>query len=158
MTTRRELPDTFPSINHRFSVGGVKGYIIVGLYHDGTPGRVTVKIAKEGSTLSGLIDGWALTTSLALQYGVPLEVLVSELAYSRFEPAGYTEFEAIEYANSLLDYIVRWLAVRFLSKDVRLSIPPGEGPPCPHCGVPQVPNGAGWTCTCSKVGKAPKGR
>mgnify|MGYP001565502022 CR=1 FL=1 len=158
MSERRKLPDTRPAITHRFSVGGVKGYITVGLYEEGAPGEVFLRMAKAGSTLSGLLDGWAVTTSLALQYGVPLEVLINKLSYTRFEPAGFTGVEGIGYASSVFDYVARWLALRFLSKEACLSMPPGDGPPCPHCGVPQVPDGAGWICsTCQTSGKGPVG-
>jgi len=158
MSERRKLPDTRPALTHRFVVGGVKGYITVGFYDDGTVGEVFVRIAKAGSTLSGLLDGWAVTTSLAVQHGVPLEVLINKLSYTRFEPAGFTGVEGIGYASSVFDYIARWLALRFSSKEVRLSMPPGDGPPCPHCGTSQVPNGAGWECSaCQPSGKGPVG-
>lgn len=142
---RRKLPDTRQSITHRFEVGGMHGYITVGLYPDGAPGEVFVKMAKEGSTLSGLLDGWAITTSIALQYGVPLIAIVHKLARTRFEPSGFTGVEGIGYASSVLDYIARWMAMRFLG-DLRASLPPGEGPPCPNCGAAMVRGDGAWEC------------
>ena len=89
-TSRRKLPDERRSITHKFWLGGHEGYITVGMYDDGTPGEIFIKMAKEGSTLSGLMDGFALSVSIGLQYGVPLKALVDKLMNTRFEPAGYT--------------------------------------------------------------------
>jgi ribonucleoside-diphosphate reductase alpha chain len=106
---RRKLPDERKSITHKFSVGGHEGYIIVGMYEDGRPGEVFIKMSKEGSTLSGVMDGLALTLSIGLQYGVPLKVLVDKLINMRFEPSGITENPEIRLATSVLDYVGRWL-------------------------------------------------
>jgi len=114
---RRKLPDERKSITHKFSVGGHEGYIIVGMYEDGTPGEIFIKMAKEGSTLSGFMDGVALSISIGLQYGVPLKVFVDKLTNTRFEPSGYTENPNIRYASSVLDYIARWLGGKFLSPE-----------------------------------------
>jgi len=114
---RRKLPDERKSITHKFSVGGHEGYIIVGMYEDGMPGEIFIKMAKEGSTLSGFMDGVALSISIGLQYGVPLKVLVDKLTNTRFEPSGFTENPNIRYASSVLDYIARWLGGKFLSSE-----------------------------------------
>src|SRR5713101_776983 len=114
---RRKLPDERKSITHKFSVGGHEGYIIVGMYEEGTPGEIFIKMAKEGSTLSGFMDGVALSISIGLQYGVPLKVFVDKLTNTRFEPSGYTENPNIRYASSVLDYIARWLGGKFLSPE-----------------------------------------
>jgi ribonucleoside-diphosphate reductase alpha chain len=112
---RRRLPDERKSIIHKFDVGGHEGYIIVGMYEDGRPGEVFIKMSKEGSTLSGVMDGLALTLSIGLQYGVPLKVLVDKLINMRFEPSGMTENPDIRFASSVLDYVGRWLGGKFIS-------------------------------------------
>jgi len=112
---RRKLPVERNSITHKFNIGGHEGYITVGMYEDGTPGEIFIKMAKEGSTLSGIMDGFALSVSIALQYGVPLKALVDKFMNTRFEPSGYTGHPAIPYAKSVLDYIARWLGGRFIS-------------------------------------------
>ncbi len=114
---RRKLPDERKSITHKFSVGGHEGYIIVGMYEEGTPGEIFIKMAKEGSTLSGFMDGLALSISIGLQYGVPLKALVDKLTNTRFEPSGFTENPNIRYSSSVLDYIARWLGGKFLSSE-----------------------------------------
>jgi ribonucleoside-diphosphate reductase alpha chain len=114
---RRKLPDERKSITHKFSVGGHEGYIIVGMYEEGTPGEIFIKMAKEGSTLSGFMDGLALSISIGLQYGVPLKALVDKLTNTRFEPSGFTENPTIRYSSSVLDYIARWLGGKFLSSE-----------------------------------------
>jgi len=114
---RRKLPDERKSITHKFSVGGHEGYITVGMYAEGAPGEIFIKMAKEGSTLSGFMDGMALSISIGLQYGVPLRTLVDKLTNTRFEPSGFTENPNIRYASSVLDYIARWLGGKFLSPD-----------------------------------------
>jgi len=113
---RRKLPDERKSITHKFSVGGHEGYI-VGMYDEGEPGEVFIKMAKEGSTLSGFMDGLALSISIGLQYGVPLKALVDKLTNTRFEPSGFTENPNIRYSSSVLDYIARWLGGKFLSAE-----------------------------------------
>ena len=114
---RRKLPDERKSITHKFSAGGHEGYIIVGMYAEGAPGEIFIKMAKEGSTLSGFMDGLALSISIGLQYGVPLKTLVDKLTNTRFEPSGFTENANIRYASSVLDYIARWLGGKFLSPE-----------------------------------------
>ena len=114
---RRKLPSERQSITHKFSVGGHEGYITVGMYEDGTPGEIFIKMSKEGSTLSGFMDGFALSVSIGLQYGVPLKALVDKFINTRFEPSGYTGHRSIPYAKSVLDYIGRWLGGRFISAD-----------------------------------------
>jgi ribonucleoside-diphosphate reductase alpha chain len=112
---RHRLPDERASVTHKFSIAGHEGYITVGLYPTGQPGEIFIKMAKEGSTVSGLMDAFATSISLALQHGVPLKVLCEKFAHTRFEPSGWTGNEQIGYAKSLMDYIFRWLNLRFLS-------------------------------------------
>jgi ribonucleoside-diphosphate reductase alpha chain len=114
---RQKLPNERNSLTHKFTVGGHEGYITVGMYSDGRPGEVFIKMAKEGSTLSGVMDGLALSLSIGLQYGVPLKVLVDKLINMRFEPSGITENPEIRFASSLLDYVGRWLGGKFISRD-----------------------------------------
>jgi len=114
---RRKMPSERQSITHKFSIGGHEGYITVGMYETGEPGEIFIKMAKEGSTLSGFMDGFALSVSVGLQYGVPLKALVDKFINTRFEPAGYTGHPAIPYAKSVLDYLARWLGGRFISPD-----------------------------------------
>jgi len=114
---REKLPPERKSITHKFSVGGHEGYITVGMYDDGKPGEIFIKMAKEGSTLSGIMDAFALSVSISLQYGVPLRALVDKFCNSRFEPSGYTGNPKIRYAKSVVDYIGRWLGGKFISPD-----------------------------------------
>ncbi len=116
---RRRLPDERRSITHKFSVGGHEGYLTVGMYEDGTPGELFCVMAKEGSVVSGLMDCFATSISLALQYGVPLQVLVDKFTHTRFEPSGFTNNREIPIAKSIADYLFRWLALKF---------PPDAGP------------------------------
>ncbi|MDW8322345.1 MAG: vitamin B12-dependent ribonucleotide reductase, partial [Armatimonadota bacterium] len=120
---RRKLPDERQSITHKFSVGGHEGYITVGLYPDGKPGEIFITMSKEGSVVSGLMDSFATAISLALQYGVPLETLVNKFAHMRFEPSGVTNNPQIRFAKSIMDYIFRWLALKFLPPEQQ---PAGE--------------------------------
>ena len=173
---RRKLPDERKSITHKFSVGGHEGYIIVGMYAEGAPGEIFIKMAKEGSTLSGFMDGMALSISIGLQYGVPLKALVDKLTNTRFEPSGFTENPSIRYASSVLDYIARWLGGKFLSPEylkprtslveqevarpsvsaptANMSRPEsnnngattGDAPSCSTCGMLMVPNGSCYRC------------
>jgi ribonucleoside-diphosphate reductase alpha chain len=115
--TRRKLPNERDSITHKFSIGGHEGYITVGKYADGAPGEIFIKMAKEGSTLSGIMDAFALSVSIALQYGVPPRALVDKFVNSRFEPSGYTGNPKIRYAKSVVDYLGRWLGAKFISPD-----------------------------------------
>jgi ribonucleoside-diphosphate reductase alpha chain len=114
---REKMPAERASVTHKFSVGGHEGYITVGLYEDGRPGEVFIKMSKEGSTLSGVMDGLALTVSIGLQYGVPLKVFVDKLLNTRFEPSGISANPNIRFVSSVLDYIARWLGGRFISSD-----------------------------------------
>lgn len=114
---RAKLPDERHSITHKFSIGGHEGYITVGLYENGKPGELFVTMNKQGSTLSGIMDAWASFVSFSLQYGMPLEEVVKKLVFMRFEPAGPTKNSEIPITQSIMDYIGRWLALRFLNKD-----------------------------------------
>jgi ribonucleoside-diphosphate reductase alpha chain len=122
---REKMPVERASVTHKFSVGGHEGYITVGMYADGRPGEIFIKMSKEGSTLSGVMDGLALTISLGLQYGVPLKVFVDKLVNTRFEPSGITANANIRFVSSVLDYIARWLGGRFISPDY-LKLNSGE--------------------------------
>jgi ribonucleoside-diphosphate reductase alpha chain len=115
---RVKLPDTRDSVTHKFSIAGHEGYLTVGLYADGKPGEIFLRMAKEGSTISGLMDTIATMTSIALQYGVPLKALTDKFSHTRFEPAGFTNNPEIPMAKSVTDYVFRYLANRFLQEDV----------------------------------------
>jgi ribonucleoside-diphosphate reductase alpha chain len=170
---RRRLPNDCKSERHKFEVGGHEGYIHVGFYEDGTPGEIFIKMAKEGSTISGLMDTIATLTSMALQYGVPLEVLVNKFAHVRFEPSGFTKNPEIPIAKSLTDYIFRFLGARFLSAEQRRDVglaetapaaggaadaeaaatrgavsfsPQADAPSCPDCGALMIRNGSCYKC------------
>ena len=112
---RHKLEDERASITHKFNIGGHEGYITVGLYRDGNPGEIFITMAKEGSTVSGLMDSFACAVSIALQHGVPLKLLCEKFAHTRFEPSGWTNNAEIGYAKSIMDYIFRWLHLRFLT-------------------------------------------
>ena len=114
---RRRLPDDRAAMTHKFSVGGQEGYITVGLYDDGTPGEVFVKMSKQGSTVSGLMDSVAIAWSMALQHGVPVESLIAKYIDHRFEPSGFTGNPRIPMARSVVDYLARWMASKFLSEE-----------------------------------------
>jgi ribonucleoside-diphosphate reductase alpha chain len=114
---RRHLPVERHSITHKFSVAGHEGYLTIGMYEDGTPGEIFIVMAKEGSTLSGVMDSFATTCSMALQYGVPLKVLVDKFSHTRFEPSGFTSNPQVPYAKSIMDYIFRYLASKFLPSE-----------------------------------------
>jgi ribonucleoside-diphosphate reductase alpha chain len=138
---RRHLADERQSLTHKFRVGDQEGYITVGLYEDGTPGEVFIKIAKEGSTVSGLTDAVALLTSIALQYGVSLDKLADKLEQTRFEPYGITANPDIPFATSLLDYVFRWLRLHFGTPHEAALAAAGassgalSGLTCPDCGM-----------------------
>ncbi len=121
---RRRLPDERRSITHKFSIGGHEGYMTVGMYDDGTPGELFVTMAKEGSVVSGLMDNFATMISMALQYGVPLQVLADKFSHTRFEPSGFTGNPEIPIAKSITDYIFRWLALKFLPADEAAAAQP----------------------------------
>ena len=128
---RHRLPEERASITHKFSIASHEGYVTVGLYPTGQVGEIFIKMAKEGSTVSGLMDAFATSISLALQHGVPLKVLCEKFAHTRFEPSGWTGNEQIGYAKSLMDYIFRWLNLRFLS-GTQLTLFAGLAPQAPH--------------------------
>ncbi len=111
---RRRMPATRRSITHKFDIAGHEGYLTVGLYEDGAPGELFITMAKEGSTVGGLMDCFGTAISLCLQYGVPLRTLVEKFAHTRFEPSGFTKNPDIPIAKSLTDYIFRWLGQTFL--------------------------------------------
>ena len=111
---RRRLSDTRTAITHKFDIAGHEGYLTVGLFEDGQPGELFITMAKEGSTIGGLMDGIGTLTSMALQYGVPLEALVKKFAHQRFEPSGYTKNPEIRNAASITDYVFRWMALQFI--------------------------------------------
>jgi ribonucleoside-diphosphate reductase alpha chain len=148
---REKMPVERASVTHKFSVGGHEGYITVGMYEDGRPGEVFMKMSKEGSTLSGMVDGLALTISLGLQYGVPLKVFVDKLLNTRFEPSGITANPNIRFVSSVLDYIARWLGGRFISPDYlklngeQLAAAQVQAPPIEVSRAVLASSGANWT-------------
>ncbi|MEN6608956.1 MAG: vitamin B12-dependent ribonucleotide reductase [Bryobacteraceae bacterium] len=166
--TRHKLSDERVSITHKFSIGGHEGYITAGLYEDGQPGEVFITMAKEGSTISGLMDGFATAISFALQYGVPLRFLVDKFSHVRFEPSGWTGNQQIPYAKSILDYIFRWMGAKFLGPEYatteagetpklrptepepQQSLPfgpvVGDAPVCSECGGLMTRNGSCYKC------------
>jgi ribonucleoside-diphosphate reductase alpha chain len=149
---RRKLPDERQAITHKFDIQGHEGYITVGLFEDRQPGEIFLVMAKEGSTISGFADAFAQAISYALQYGVPLQVLVDKFSYVRFEPSGMTKNPEIRFAKSIVDYIFRWLATKFLSPEAQFHAgvngreldeaqanghsltPTGEAPAAPRSG------------------------
>jgi ribonucleoside-diphosphate reductase alpha chain len=116
---RRRLPDERHSITHKFDIAGHEGYITVGMFEDGSPGEIFLVMAKEGSTISGFADAFAQAISYALQYGVPLPVLVDKFSHARFEPSGMTRNPEVRFAKSIVDYVFRWMATKFLSPEAR---------------------------------------
>jgi ribonucleoside-diphosphate reductase alpha chain len=134
---RRKLPDERNAITHKFDVAGHEGYITVGLFEDGTPGEIFLVMAKEGSTISGFADAFAQAVSYCLQYGVPLQTLVDKFSHSRFEPSGMTKNPEVRFAKSIVDYIFRWMATKFLSPEaqfragVNMREEPAEEPAAP---------------------------
>jgi ribonucleoside-diphosphate reductase alpha chain len=118
---RRKLPTERHAITHKFSIGGHEGYITVGMYDDGQPGEIFLVMAKEGSAISGLMDSFATAISLALQYGVPLRVLIDKFSHVRFEPSGHTGNPEVPFAKSIVDYIFRWLASKFLTPEEQIQ-------------------------------------
>ena len=137
---RERLPDTRNSVTHKFSVAGHEGYITVGLYEDGRPGELFITMAKEGSTIGGLMDSFGTAVSMSLQYGVPLEVYVNKFSHTRFEPMGHTKNPEIRIAKSIVDYIFRWLGIRFLPgyREAMLSHPTAD-----ETASPPIVEGAG---------------
>ena len=169
---RRRIPADCRSIRHKFDVAGHEGYIHIGFYDDGTPGEIFIKMAKEGSTISGLMDTIATLTSMSLQYGVPLEALVNKFSHVRFEPSGFTKNPEVPYAKSLTDYIFRFLGVRFqgaAATEEANELPLGpslvdgpavapasqanvafqqqtDAPSCSECGSIMIRNGSCYRC------------
>jgi ribonucleoside-diphosphate reductase alpha chain len=118
---RRKLSDERHSLTHKFDIAGHEGYITVGLFEDGQPGEIFLVMAKEGSTISGFADAFAQAISYALQYGVPLQVLVDKFSHARFEPSGMTRNAEVRFAKSIVDYIFRWMATKFMSKQAQFD-------------------------------------
>ena len=172
---RRRLPDERRALTHHFSVGAQEGYLTVGVYDDGLPGEIFLTMSKQGSTISGLMDSFATAVSLALQHGVSLEVLCSKFTHVRFEPSGWTGNPKIGFAKSIVDYIFRWLELKFLTGEQgELFVPPpvavhssavpndndavgalgelvqlGDAPACNICGALMVRSGNSYRCmTC----------
>jgi ribonucleoside-diphosphate reductase alpha chain len=173
---RRRLPQERRAVVHHFSVGGQEGYLTVGLYEEGQPGEMFLRMSKEGSTVSGLMDAFATAISLCLQYGVPLKILCDKFSHTRFEPSGWSGNPHIGYAKSLTDYIFRWLELRFLKKEQKslfgeVVVPPqspqmiendapgvtslvhlGDAPTCANCGSLMLRSGSCYTCgTCGNT-------
>jgi len=172
--TRLKLPLERKAITHKFSIAGHEGYLTVGMYESGMPGEIFIVMAKEGSTISGLMDAFATAVSLALQYGVPLDVLIKKFSYTRFEPSGFTGNREIGYATSIMDYIFRWLANKFLEqmpqeetasitreqlepKITEVSVDDNtvqtdlfknqeDAPPCHGCGAIMIRSGSCYKC------------
>jgi ribonucleoside-diphosphate reductase alpha chain len=133
---RRRLPDERRAITHKFDIGGHEGYVTVGLFEDGSPGELFLVMAKEGSTISGFADAFAQAISYALQYGVPLQVLVDKFSHTRFEPSGMTKNPEVRFAKSIVDYIFRWMATKFLSAEAQWDA--GVNIADPHDHAPQA--------------------
>ena len=165
---RRKLTEERQAITHKFSIGGHEGYITVGMYEDGQPVEIFITMAKEGSTISGLMDGFATAISFSLQYGVPLKFLVDKFSHVRFEPSGWTGNQQVPYAKSILDYIFRWMAAKFIGPEYaqseagdttklrptepqpQQSLPFGpvieDAPLCSECGGLMTRNGSCYKC------------
>ena len=154
---RRKLPAERNAITHKFSIGGHEGYMTVGLYEDGSPGELFVTMAKEGSTISGLMDAFATAISYALQYGVPLKFFVDKFSHVRFEPSGWTGNPTVPYAKSIMDYIFRWMGARFIGEEYAASGEAGASPalrvtePDPQQALPFSP-AVSDAPTCSECG------
>jgi ribonucleoside-diphosphate reductase alpha chain len=167
--TRRRLPDERQSVTHKFSIAGHEGYITVGLYEDGQPGEIFIRMSKEGSTIAGLMDSFATAVSFGLQYGVPLKFFVDKFSHVRFEPSGWTGNQQIPYAKSIMDYIFRWMGAKFLGPEYALPVEAGEttklhkteeepqqslpfalasadAPTCAECGGLMTRNGSCYKC------------
>ena len=151
---RRKLPDERPSITHRFDIAGHEGYITVGLFDDGQPGEIFLVMAKEGSTISGFADAFAQAISYALQYGVPLQVLVDKFSHARFEPSGMTRNPEVRFAKSIVDYVFRWMATKFMSPEARYRA--GVNMPDPGLAAAEAPanTAVAATIAAATAGKA----
>ena len=172
---RHRLPDERAGITHHFSIAGHEGYLTVGLYPNGQPGEIFIRMAKEGSTIAGLMECFGTVVSVSLQHGVPLRVLCGKLSHTRFEPSGWTGNQELGYAKSIMDYLFRCMELRFLSGNqlplfvatasggestrsesiqVPASLSPfphegsevGDAPLCSTCGSLMVPNGSCYRC------------
>jgi ribonucleoside-diphosphate reductase alpha chain len=135
---RHRMPDTRTSLTHKFEIAGHEGYITVGLYEDGQPGELFITMSKEGSTIGGLMDTVGTLTSIALQYGVPLESLVKKFAYQRFEPSGFTKNPDIRHATSITDYVFRWLGCEFIEGYKEATAPNRTQPDLPLKEIPEI--------------------
>ena len=136
---RNRLPSERAGITHKFRIADHEGYLTVGLYPNGQPGEIFIRMAKEGSTISGLMDSFATAISMCLQHGVPLKLLCEKFAHTRFEPSGWTGNEQIGYAKSIMDYLFRWMQLRFLSGqqlDLFAGLTPAAGPAQPALSAP----------------------
>ena len=174
LAIRRHLPDERRALTHHFSIAGQEGYLTVGVYEDGLPGEIFITMAKQGSTISGLMGSFATAVSLALQYGVPLEVLCNKFTHTRFEPSGWTGNPKIGYAKSIIDYIFRWLEFKFITceqgelfKGLSAAVPSNgsdpvealgelvqmtDAPACNICGSLMVRSGTCHRCaTCGST-------
>jgi ribonucleoside-diphosphate reductase alpha chain len=168
---RHRLQDERSAITHHFAFGGHEGYLTVGFYPNGQPGEIFIRMAKAGSTIAGLMECFGTVVSVSLQHGVPLKVLCDKLSHTRFEPSGWTGNAKIGYAKSVMDYIFRWLDLRFLSAEKRTLFSGGgsgtgagggsasgpadnskflhdmgDAPPCVACGGLMKPSGTCYTC------------
>ncbi len=168
---RHRLQNERSAITHHFAFGGHEGYLTVGFYPDGQPGEIFIRMAKAGSTIAGLMECFGTVVSVSLQHGVPLKVLCDKLSHTRFEPSGWTGNAEIGYAKSIMDYLFRWMELRFLSgKQLSLFGPSGgennagsepspdpversrffndigDAPPCVACGGLMKPSGTCYTC------------
>jgi ribonucleoside-diphosphate reductase alpha chain len=135
---RHRMPDTRTSLTHKFEIAGHEGYITVGLYENEQPGELFITMSKEGSTIGGLMDTVGTLTSIALQYGVPLESLVKKFAYQRFEPSGFTKNPDIRHATSITDYVFRWLACQFIKGYKEATAPNRAQPDLPLKEIPDI--------------------
>jgi len=167
---RHRLQDERSAITHHFAFGGHEGYLTVGFYPNGEPGEIFIRMAKAGSTIAGLMECFGTVVSVSLQHGVPLKVLCDKLSHTRFEPSGWTGNAEIGYAKSIMDYLFRWIELRFLSekqlslfgrgageniagKELKLGpadgsqfLDIGDAPPCVACGGLMKPSGTCYTC------------
>jgi len=154
---RRKLPDERPSITHKFRVGDQEGYITVGLFEDGMPGELFISLAKDGSTMHGLLESIGILTSLCLQYGVPLDHLTHKMQGIEFEPHGFTSNKLIPQASSIVDYIFHYMRHRFLPWTLDVDTIPTEslvvnGLLCPDCGSQTVQQEGCTKCISSSCG------
>jgi ribonucleoside-diphosphate reductase alpha chain len=149
---RLKLEDERDSKTHKFNIAGYKGYITVGLYGNGAPGELFIRMSKQGSTISGLLDAFSIIASISLQYGVPLTHIVSKMKSMRFQPSGFTQNKDIVIAKSIMDYLGRWLEIKFLDgkeqqpEESKIITEDYSGEPCIECGGNTIPSGACDVC------------